>query len=116
MSTYRSLYLISLVLCSAPLWSTGCEKSPGCTVNSDCGTDALCRDTVCRPKCQTYITCAEGEACGQWGRPAGTAVSTAEALTEEPRYGQEHARAPNSTHAMGGTLKVYDLRSDQYFT
>ena len=43
------------------LW--GCEKPERCTVNVECGTDHLCRDGACKPKCLTYRTCEEGEAC-----------------------------------------------------
>ena len=43
--------------------SFGCEEADRCTVNVECGTDHLCRAGECKPKCNTYLTCEEGEAC-----------------------------------------------------
>ena len=56
---YKSLLVVSVAL--AGLF--GCEKPERCTVNSECGIDHLCRDGACKPKCLTYRTCEEGEAC-----------------------------------------------------
>jgi hypothetical protein len=57
-----SLIALALAAPSALLFQ-GCELEEGCTVNSQCGQDYLCRDNECIPRCVTYLTCAEGEAC-----------------------------------------------------
>ena len=56
--------LFALVIASpCALLYNGCELQEGCNVNSQCGQDFLCRDNECLPRCVTYLTCAEGEAC-----------------------------------------------------
>ena len=55
--------LLSLPLALSLGALAGCTMDEGCSVNSQCGRDYLCRDNECRPRCDTYLTCAEGEAC-----------------------------------------------------
>ena len=56
-----SHWLITIGLISTLL--IACEKPTECTINSECGTEHLCREGICKPKCLTYLTCEEGEAC-----------------------------------------------------
>ena len=57
------LRIPTLVISIALSGLFGCEKPERCTVNSECGTEHLCRAGACKPKCVTYHTCEEGEAC-----------------------------------------------------
>ena len=62
-ATSSSRTLITISMLTTPL--VACEKPTHCTINSECGSDFLCREGVCKPKCLTYLTCNydEGEAC-----------------------------------------------------
>ena len=58
-----SLIALALSASSASLF-VACElDKDACALNTDCGRDFLCRDNACRPRCNTYLTCEEGEAC-----------------------------------------------------
>ena len=52
----------SVITLSALIFALGCD-SGRCSINSQCGTESLCRAGVCLPRCVTYKTCQEGEAC-----------------------------------------------------
>ena len=62
-ATSSSRTLITISMLTTPL--VACEKPTHCTINSECGSDFLCREGICKPKCLTYLTCnyTEGEAC-----------------------------------------------------
>jgi hypothetical protein len=64
-STQKSMIackgIFTIGILATPLMA--CEKPTECTINSECGTEHLCRSAVCKPKCITYLTCEDGEAC-----------------------------------------------------
>ena len=57
-------YFFTVFLLTLPFIAlNGCKDEERCSMNTQCGNEHLCRDGDCLPKCQTYLTCAEGEAC-----------------------------------------------------
>lgn len=63
MKTFKTSLIALAIAAPGVFLYQGCELEKGCTVNSQCGQDYLCRDNECIPRCTTYLTCAEGEAC-----------------------------------------------------
>ena len=59
---YLSVFSCLVLLIGFFFVAPACDN-PECSVNSQCGSTHLCRSNECVPKCQTYKTCAEGEAC-----------------------------------------------------
>ena len=62
MYRYLSFFSCIALLASLSFAMFACDN-PECSVNSQCGNTDLCRSNKCVPKCVTYKTCAEGEAC-----------------------------------------------------
>ena len=62
---FKSTLFCLLVGFPLSLILIGCdEDSPSaCSIHSQCGIGFLCRSSECVPKCNTYLTCEEGEAC-----------------------------------------------------
>ena len=63
MKTIKNTLIALAIASPSALLINGCELEEGCNVNSQCGQDYLCRDNECLPRCVTYLTCSEGEAC-----------------------------------------------------
>lgn len=100
----------SLLKLSAPLLVmglsgafVGCDKPERCTVNSECGNQHLCREGVCKPKCETYLTCDEGEACvdGACEVPSADYCSHVVPAQTPPEMGAYEPCPPSEVNVAG---------------
>ena len=102
-ATSSSRTLITISMLTTPL--VACEKPTHCTINSECGSDFLCREGICKPKCLTYLTCnyEEGEACVDGACEIPTADYCSHVVpTQTPPDMTPYAPCPPSQLGDGG--------------
>ena len=90
----------------------GCDEESSCSVHSQCGLGFLCRSSECVPKCDTYLTCGDGEVCVMDENGEGACeVPTADycsviAPMSVPEMGVYMPCPPEADAGMGGAMEM----------